>query len=1459
MINRKTILLLFLCLSIFYVNAQNWIQNLPEDKSRSELNLNDFKKAFDNYWAPYEIENGYYTENGKVIKAAGWKQFMRWYYQMEGQINKPDGTFPAQTAQQVYQEYLNNNPTQKSALSANWTVIGPSTSDGGYAGIGRINDIAFHPNENDTWWIGAPSGGVWVTTDAGASWTPITDNNGVLGVSDIAIPSDFNSSQTIYIATGDRDAWHNRSIGVLKSTDAGNTWNQTDIQFNLDESEIVSRLLIDPNNDETILAATSAGLFKTTNGGTTWSNQLFNAYFIDLEYKPGDFNTLYGSTTYGEIWVSTDGGANWNLSHNEGHRIELAVSPANPNIVYAVVSNSSNGLLGIYKSTNSGGSFNMVFDGNTSNLLHWDADGSGTGGQAWYDLAIAVSPTNADLLLIGGINTWRSTDGGNNWNLVNHWYGDGGVQAVHADKHMLKYRSNGDLFECNDGGVYFSIDDGTSWEDKTNGMEISQIYKLGISQTVANETIIGLQDCGTKLISNNTWYDVRGGDGMECLIDFSNVDVQYATVYYGDIRRTVNHWNSSVTVTPTAAGDGAWVTPFIFSPTDSETIYGGYSNVWKTTDRGNTWTKISTMNSGSKLRAMAIAPSNDQIIYVSDPNKIWKTNNDGETWTEVTSNLPVSATNITSIAIKSDDPSTVWVTLSAYNNHAVYQSANGGSSWSNISAGLPELPVYTIVQNTQITSSVHLYVGTELGVYLKNGANDWIPYNEGLPNVRTSELEIYYAPNEEDSRLRLATFGRGLWESSLEPDLLNLPLVETAIPTEITVSSATLGGSVLDEGSGSIVERGVVFANTPNPTTDDFKLTDTDTGLGSFSISATGLNSGTTYYTRAYAINNSGTAYGGQEVFTTTCLPLPLPLNEDFEANNFPPDCWTTFLGSNGLGDLNNWESTTDAQSGSKAALIQSENVEGGLAQDWLLMPSVLIESETHLSFYQKQGSLTNFGSSFFIMVSSTSQTSIPEFDILEQWDESDFSTTYTEKTVDLSDYEGQEIFIGFLMENDNGDDWYIDNLKIFDGLQPTPVANVEVIPDCNTGTVRVMSNLEGPQTFFLTDETGIVLDQQTTNDTFYDFIGISDGIYRGKVEKNGQMSELTPATDLTNFLMPSQPSPISGPQEVCAETQQLYSVEDDPNVSLYSWTLPEDWTGSSTNNSISVSTGSESGELKVIASNTCGSGTHQNLFVTVNSIPSQPGIISGNDTPCIGELEEYTVSAQAGVVFNWTFPTGWTGNSTSNSISLTVGSNSGTIGVSAFNECGESLASFLPVYPMDAPEDLGSISGVSQVMENETTTFSVEPLADAHNYVWTLESIWEILGNDSENEVTILFPLNSESGNLSVKAINQCGESSISTKFIEILPVAVVELQAGTFSVYPNPATENVHIEFKETLSEDVSYKLYNLKGQLVYSGQIASGSLQHRINVAEFKVGSYYLELSYNNSNSKFQLVIQ
>jgi photosystem II stability/assembly factor-like uncharacterized protein len=614
--------------------------------------------------------------------------------------------------------------------------------------------------------------------------------------------------------------------------------------------------------------------------------------------------------------------------------------------------------------------------------------------------------------------------------------GGGGVQTVHADKHMFKYRNNGDLFECNDGGVYISDDNGTSWEDKTNGMVISQIYKLGISQTVADETIVGLQDCGTKLISNNTWDDVRSGDGMECLIDYTNVDVQYATVYYGNIVRTVDHWSNSVSIVPTAAGEGAWVTPFVFSPTDSKTIYGGYSNVWKTTNRGDTWTEISNMNTASKLRAMAIAPSNDQILYVSYPTEIWKTTNDGGTWVNVTGSLPFSQ-GITAIAVKSDDPNTVWVGLGTYNNSAIHQSTDGGNTWTDISAGLPPLPVYTIVQNHQVTTEVHLYAGTELGVYFKNDNENWIQYNNGLPNVKCGELEIYYDADPVNSNLRLASYGRGLWQSPLEPENPDVPSVQTNLPTGISQSTATLGGNVTDEGSTSLTERGVVYATTPYPTVEDNQVIDSGTGLGNYSIEVSGLFANTTYYTRAYAINASDTSYGINITFNTSCASFSLPFTEDFESDDFPPDCWTSFIGQNGTGILNNWEVTTEAQSGSKAAYVEYKIVGQGIAQDWLVSPSLLIESDASLSFYQKQSDPYNWGSEYFIMMSTTSQTDISTFSVVEQWGENDFSTEYSEKVIDLSSYAGQTIYLGFLMENNFGDDWYIDNIQIQSTTDP--------------------------------------------------------------------------------------------------------------------------------------------------------------------------------------------------------------------------------------------------------------------------------------------------------------------------------------------------------------------------------------------------------------------------------------
>ncbi|HEY3386258.1 MAG TPA: GEVED domain-containing protein, partial [Saprospiraceae bacterium] len=611
-------------------------------------------------------------------------------------------------------------------------------------------------------------------------------------------PDDFETSNTIYIATGDRDGWDNRSIGVLKSTDRGNTWNSTGLSFTIYEGQMVNRLLIDPTNNQILIAATTRGVFKTLDGGTNWSLQMTSIEFIDLEFNPLNPNIIYGSTKYGEIHLSTDATTFSGPVYSDGNarRVELAVSPNQPSWVYAVASNGESGLYGIFQSTDNGNSFVEVFSGSTKNLLTWESDGSGTGGQGWYDLCLAASPFDANVLLVGGVNTWRSIDGGANWSIVNHWWGDQ-VQSVHADKHRLAFRANGDLFECNDGGVYHSTDNGSNWSDRTHGIQISQMYRLGVSQTGPEDIMTGLQDNGSKLHSGSNWFDVMGGDGMECLIDYSDVNIQYGTVYFGSLERTNNHWMNSTNITP--PDDGAWVTPYIIDPSNPNILYGGYNEVWKTEDRGDNWAPISEIDPDGQILSMGISTSDPSHLYVADYNTIYKTTTGGGEWNDITSNLPVANANIEYITVKHDDPNTIWVALSGYTNPGIYVSIDGGLNWTSISVGLPPIPVTSVVQNKQKTDVVHLYAGTELGVYFKRGDEDWVPYNIGLPNVRIGEIEIYYAGNPGESKLRAATYGRGLWETPIEytPTLMSYVSSSSAHPNKKQVAPDQVNQEIL--------------------------------------------------------------------------------------------------------------------------------------------------------------------------------------------------------------------------------------------------------------------------------------------------------------------------------------------------------------------------------------------------------------------------------------------------------------------------------------------------------------------------------------------------------------------------------------------------------------------------------------------------------------------------------------
>ena len=314
----------------------------------------EIQKDFEKYWEPYNVKDGYYIENGERKKALGWKQFRRWEWYWNNRVDPTTGKFPDKRASDSYTK-RNSSKGDRSPTGA-WIGLGPSSTSGGYNGLGRLNCVAFRPGDNNTIYVGSPAGGLWKTTNGGSNWNPLTDNNAVLGVSDaIVIAGTTTSSDIIYIGTGDRDGgsmwtlgggqWNdNNSVGVLKSTDGGVSWSSTGLTFSTSQKETVNRMLKDPGNDNIIYTATSNGLYHTSDAGVNWT-LLNTEEFVDIELKPGSAQTIYGSTRTGKIYRSTDGGSTWSIVLDEysagGRRINLAVTTDDNSYVYAVVTNQN--------------------------------------------------------------------------------------------------------------------------------------------------------------------------------------------------------------------------------------------------------------------------------------------------------------------------------------------------------------------------------------------------------------------------------------------------------------------------------------------------------------------------------------------------------------------------------------------------------------------------------------------------------------------------------------------------------------------------------------------------------------------------------------------------------------------------------------------------------------------------------------------------------------------------------------------------------------------------------------------------------------------------------------------------------------------------------------------------------------------------------------------------------------
>ncbi len=765
---KRILLLTFLLAGIIhYSQAQEWKNNLPQSKLKNHtLTLKDYQQAFAKYWNKEKVKEAPKEEN--EVRDENYEKFKRWEWYWQTRVTPGTETFPQTTAWDVFKQYMANQPEKiQQNTAGNWVSAGPHQTPGGYAGLGRINCIAFSPVDTNTLYVGTASGGAWKTTDLGGQWTPLGDFNMTLGVASMVVEN-HGGQDIVYLGTGDKDHWDTYSIGVLKSVDGGQTWQKTGLSWKFTDYAMVYRILKDPNDDNTLYVSTNKGLFKTTDGGVKF-NLIDAHHFRDIEFQPGSNTNMYAGDSWGGIFYSTDAGDSWtqavDKSGDDAGRVAIAVSADSTNVVYGLIVASDNGLYGVYRSRDYGHTFQVVQD--TVNLLGWNCTGTDSKGQGWYDLALVADPHNANRIYVGGVNNWTSSDGGHNWKVANHWSSTCGGKndIVHADKHYMAFQSGTNaLFECNDGGIYKS-QHGIHWTDLTSGMAISQIYRLSISATVSDEVITGLQDNGTKLLSSGTWTDVMGGDGMDCQIDYTDVNTQYGETPNGAIERTTDHWEKSKDITSGLTGTGAWVTPYLIDPNDHKTLYVGYQDVFKSVDQGDNWTKLSSWD-GKSLHSLAVAHSDSKYIYAATYSILYRTTDGGKTWKDITNNLPVNDAGITYITVKNDDPNTVWVTMGGYNNLGVFETRNGGTSWENISTGLPEIPINCITQNTLKTDTTELYAGTDIGVYVQQGRSRWIPFMEHLPNVIVNDLEIQY--NKQDGgKLYAASFGRGLWTSPL--------------------------------------------------------------------------------------------------------------------------------------------------------------------------------------------------------------------------------------------------------------------------------------------------------------------------------------------------------------------------------------------------------------------------------------------------------------------------------------------------------------------------------------------------------------------------------------------------------------------------------------------------------------------------------------------------------------------
>lgn len=630
-------------------------------------------------------------------------------------------------------------------------------------GAGRINRVVIHPNDSAHWVACAPGGGVWSSDDSGEHWALMgTADWAGIGVSDVAFHPDQMGD--LLVATGDSDFGSTYGVGLMRTTDAGEHWAPTSLAFDLSTTHTVNRVHRKIGEPEHILVATSDGIWRSTDDGATFS-QTLEGLCSDLMPHPGDPEVWHAALRPGSLHRSTDGGASWQLVPGMPNpfgisRMAISPSTSDPSEVWAIaVKASTQGLQGVYLSTDSGQTYEALPD--VPNLLGYTPDGADLGGQGFYDLAIAVDPMNSHHIVVGGINVWESQDHGASWQCASHWYGADSIPEVHADHHALTFiPGSSDWVAAHDGGIA-RFSDHHPPRDRSEGLDVGQVYRLGLSEDRRGQLLTGWQDNGVNLLDGGLHAKVIGADGFHCMVEPGHPDTLYAAEYYGRTFRSEDggwSWAEWIGGNGTGVGErGDWNTPMQHSPAQPGRVFVAKRRLYWTDDGGATWQQSNALP-GAPIEVLALSTQEDSVAVVAKGTLAFRTTNLTQ-WSAMTG-LP--GLPILDALIHPSHADTLWLALGGYDAEArIRRSDDGGATWEEEGSGLPALPVNALALDDQ---SGDLYAGTDAGVYvLPAGTHSWTPYKAGLPEVLCSDVQLRKSTGE----VLLATYGRGLWKAPL--------------------------------------------------------------------------------------------------------------------------------------------------------------------------------------------------------------------------------------------------------------------------------------------------------------------------------------------------------------------------------------------------------------------------------------------------------------------------------------------------------------------------------------------------------------------------------------------------------------------------------------------------------------------------------------------------------------------